>query len=109
MAYDEGLAERIRLHLGGQAGITEKPMFGGLSFLLDGNMSVGIVGEELCVRVGKDRHDELVAEPGARIMDFTGRPMKGWLFVAPEGFDSDADLAAWVGRGLEFAGSLPPK
>ncbi len=109
MAYDEGLAERIRDHLGDTPGITEKPMFGGLSFLLHGNMSVGIVGEELCVRVGKERHDELVSEPGARIMDFTGRPMQGWLFVAPEGFDDDADLAVWVSRGLDFAASLPPK
>ncbi len=106
MAYDEGLAERIRELLAEVDAITEKPMLGGLSFLLDGKMSVGIVGEELCVRVGKERHDEFVALEGARIMDFTGRAMKGWLFVSPEGFEADEDLAAWVKRGVEFAGSL---
>lgn len=109
MAYDEGLAERIRELLAEVDAITEKPMFGGLSFLLDGKMSVGIVGEELCVRVGKERHDELVAEPGARIMDFTGKPMRGWLFVAPDALDDDEGLASWVERGVEFAGSLPAK
>ncbi len=109
MAYDEGLAQRIRDRLASTGGITERAMFGGLSFLLNGNMAVGVVGEELCVRVGKDRHDALLAEPGARVMDFTGKPMRGWLFVGTDGCEADDDLAAWVGRGVAFAGSLPPK
>lgn len=109
MAYDEKLAERIRNCLEGVAGIEEKKMFGGLSFLLDGNMSVGVINDELMVRVGKDVHDELVELPGARIMDFTGRPMKGWLVVGGAGIADDGSLAAWVDRGTDYASNLPRK
>lgn len=109
MAYNEETAERLREELEVVADITEKRMFGGLSFLLSGNMAIGVVGDELCVRVGPEAFDEAVQLPGARIMDFTGRPMKGWVFVAPEGFADDNSLAAWVRRGTDFAGTLPPK
>ncbi len=109
MAYNEETAERLREELEAVADISEKKMFGGLSFLLGGNMAVGVVGDELCVRVGPEAFDEAVALPGARIMDFTGRPMKGWVFVAPEGFADEASLAAWAKRGTDFAGTLPPK
>jgi TfoX/Sxy family transcriptional regulator of competence genes len=109
MPYDEGLAERIRESLEGQPSISEKKMFGGLAFLLCGNMCVGVVNDELMVRVGPDAYNEALAQPHARRMDFTGRPMKGFVFVACEGFESDEDLESWIQRGVEFAISLPGK
>ena len=89
--------------------ISEKKMFGGLSFLLGGHMCVGIVGDELMVRVGADAHADALEQLHARPMDFTGRPMKGFVYVAAEGFESDADLREWIGRGVQFARDLPPK
>ena len=109
MAFDEALAERIRACLDGLAGIEEKKMFGGLSFLLNGNMSVGVIKDELMVRVGPDAFEAAVELPGARIMDFTGRPMKGWLVVGGMAIEDDGSLAGWVDRGTSFAGSLPEK
>lgn len=109
MAYNEALAEEIRTQLGGHSGLTEKQMFGGIAFMVNGNMAVGVSGDELMVRVGKDAHDEMVALPGARAFDKSGRPMRGWLSVAPEGFANEDDFGAWVGRGVAFAESLPPK
>ena len=109
MAYDEGLAQRVRELLAEQDGVSEKRMFGGLAFLIRGNMCVGIVKDSLMVRVGPDAYPRLVEEPHARRMDFTGRPMKGLLYVDPDGVESDADLRSWVGHGLAFAGSLPGK
>jgi hypothetical protein len=109
VAYDEALADRIREVLGGHPGIGERKMFGGLAFLLDGNMSVGIIGEELMVRVGPDAWADALAQPHAREMDFTGKSMKGFVYVGPDGVAEDEDLARWVDRGLDFAGSLPPK
>lgn len=84
-------------------------MFGGLAMLLHGNMAVGVHGESLIVRTDPAEQEALLAEPGARMFDLTGRPMKGWLLVEPEGFTEDEDLAKWVQRGIEFAHSLPPK
>lgn len=109
MAYDEGLAQRIREALDEREDVTEKKMFGGLCFLLGGNMALGIVKDELMVRVGPDAYATSLAQPHAREMDFTGRAMKGMVYVGTEGFDSDGDLEAWLGRGLAFAGSLPAK
>ncbi|HEY5888825.1 MAG TPA: TfoX/Sxy family protein [Acidimicrobiales bacterium] len=109
MAYDEGLAERIRDVLDGGPGIDERKMFGGIAFLLDGNMAVGIVGEELMVRVGPDAWADALAQPHVREMDFTGRSMKGFVYVSGAGIAEDADLATWVARGTDFAGSLLPK
>lgn len=109
MAFDEGLAERIRERVGPRMGVTEKKMFGGLCFLLDGNMCFGIVGSELMVRVGADAYDDALALPHAREMDFTGRSMRGFVFVEEDGFSEDEDLAAWMERGLAHASSLPPK
>jgi hypothetical protein len=109
MAYDEGLAQRIREALDERTDVTEKKMFGGLAFLVGGNMSVGIIGEELMVRVGPEVWAEALARPHVREMDFTGRPMKGFVYVGTEGFEDDADLAAWVARGVGFAASLPAK
>ena len=109
MAYDEGLAERVRERLAGEAGLQEKAMFGGIAFMLDGNMSVGVSREDLMVRVGPDGTDDALAQPHARLFDMTGRPMRGWILVAPEGVEDDEDLAAWVARGVAYARSLPPK
>ena len=109
MAYDEQLAERVRDQLADVHGITEKAMFGGVAFLLEGNMAVGLTGDELMVRVGRDDSDDALARPHTRPFDMTGRPMKGWILVAQEGLQDDDELRAWVRRGLDFAGSLAPK
>lgn len=109
MAYDEGLAQRLREAMQGTPGLTEKKMFGGLCFLLNGNMAFGITGEELMVRVGPLGWDEALAQPHAREMDFTGRSLKGFVYVAPSGFEDDDTLSSWVQRGAGFAGSLPAK
>ena len=109
MPFDEGLAQRIRERLEEQPGLSERRMFGGLAFLVNGNMAVGVVKGELMVRVGPEGHAAALQEPYARPMDFTKRPMKGFVFVAPPGFEEDADLSRWVERGLCFAASLPRK
>jgi TfoX/Sxy family transcriptional regulator of competence genes len=109
MAYDEGLAERLRDVLREQVGVTEKKMFGGLAFLWQGHMFCGIAGEDLMVRVGAERYEQALLEPHTQVMDFTGRPMKGYVYVEPEGYEADDDLKNWAHRGLEFVRSLPPK
>ena len=103
MPYDEGLAQRIRELLDDDPRIGEKRMFGGVAFLANGNMAIGIIRDELMVRVGRDAHDAAVALPHARAMDFTGRPMRGFVQVAPPGFAEDADLRAWLERGIACA------
>ena len=106
MAYDEELAARIREQLVGEAGLTEKKMFGGLAFLIGGNMAVAASGQGgLLVRVDPGESDELVASTDARPMEMRGREMAGWLRVDP----ADDELATWVERGVAFARSLPPK
>lgn len=109
MAYDEGLAQRLREALADENGLSERRMFGGIAFMLDGNMAVGVSGDELMVRTGPDRVDEVLAHPHARIFDMSGRPMNGWVLVAPPGTADDADLASWLELGASFARSLPPK
>jgi TfoX/Sxy family transcriptional regulator of competence genes len=109
MAYDEELADRVRAVLAGESGTGERRMFGGLCFLKDGKMTVGITGDELMVRVGPAAHDEALAQPGARVMDFTGRPMRGFVYVAAEALRDDDALAGWVRRGLSGAQDAPPK
>ncbi len=109
MAYDEQLADRIRRAAGDELGVGEKKMFGGLCFLLHGNMAFGVVGDELMVRVGPDAWAEALRQPHAREMDFTGRSMKGFVYVGVDGLAEDADLQAWLDRGVAFAGSLPAK
>jgi len=110
MAYDAALSERLRdLLTQMQPAFTEKAMFGGLSFLVHGNMCCGVVGDELIVRVGKGGAAEALEQPGARPMDFTGRPMAGWVTITPVGTGSDDSLARWVRRGLDFVGHLPVK
>jgi TfoX N-terminal domain len=109
MAYDEGLATRVREVLGEQPELVEKKMFGGLAFLLHGNMACGVRGEDLIVRVAAEAADAALGEPGTRPFDLTGRPMKGWLLVDADGHAEDDDLRRWVDRGLACANSLPPK
>ena len=106
MAYDEGLAQRVREALADKPGFSEKRMFGGLAFLLRGRMCVGIVGDELMVRVGPEAYAQLVREPHARTMDFTGRPMKGFVYVGCDGFESDAALQRWIAHGESGAMSV---
>ncbi len=108
MAYDEGLAQRIREVTGGDE-LTEKKMFGGLCFLKNGNMACGIIGDELMVRVGKEAYAECLALPHAREMNFTGRVSKGMVYVGADGLVGDGDLAEWVGRGVGYASGLPAK
>ena len=109
MAYDEGLAERIRSLLEDRRDVTEKAMFGGLAFLSPKGMFVGITGHDLMARVGPEAHAACLLMPHVRPMDFTGRPMKGYVFVSPEGTSRDADLAAFVTRSLAFVDTLPAK
>ncbi|OFW60993.1 MAG: RNA methyltransferase [Actinobacteria bacterium RBG_16_64_13] len=109
MAYDEGLAQRVREVLAEQPSVIEKSMFGGICFLLRGNMVAGVVNEDLMVRVGPEAHDDLVSRPDARPMDFTGKSLKGFVYVGPEGLDSDTELRRWIGYGVAYAGSLPGK
>ena len=109
MAFDQGLAERIRERLGADPAITEKRMFGGLAFLHHGNMAVGVTGDELMVRVGPDGTDAALARPGARLFDLGGRPMRGWVVVAATAIAEDSDLDAWIEEGRAFAAGLPPK
>lgn len=106
MAFNEGLAERVRSVLDGEADVTEKKMFGGLCFLLGGKMCCGITGEELMARVSRQGYAAALVRPHARPMDFTGTPLKGFIFVAPEGIDFDADLEAWVLEGVAVARAL---
>jgi len=109
MAFDSALAERIRKRLGKRAGLTEKKMFGGLAFLMRGNMCCGVHGSELIVRLDPAESDRALKQPHTRLFDISGRPMKGWMLVGPGGVATDADLGRWVERAAGYAGSLPPK
>jgi TfoX/Sxy family transcriptional regulator of competence genes len=109
MAYDEKLAQRLRGELGTLPGLAEKKMFGGICFLLGGNMACGVLGDDLIVRVGKTEYAASLAQPGARVFDFSGKPMAGWVTVAPAGYATEEDLARWVKLAIDFAGSLPAK
>ncbi len=109
MAYDEGLAARVRARLEDRRGYGEKKMFGGLCFLLNGNMACGISGDRLMARVGPDAWEEALSQPGAREMDFTGRSLKGFVYVDEDVLRDDAVLDRWIDRAAGFAGALPPK
>jgi hypothetical protein len=109
MAYDQGLAQRVRDVLSDAPATAEKKMFGGVAFLLNGNLSCGVLREDLIVRVGPEAYAAALGRPHARQFDITGRSMKGWVMVGPEGTETDAELERWVRQGLGFAASLPPK
>ena len=104
---DEAIAARIREQMASVAALSEKRMFGGLAFLVGGKMTIGVSKGELMVRADPDDYDELAARPGARPMDFTGRPMRGWLAVSPDGFASDEALAGWIDASLSYVMTLP--
>jgi TfoX/Sxy family transcriptional regulator of competence genes len=107
MAFNESLAERIRRGLARRKGIEEKKMFGGLGFLFNGNMLVGVWKDSLIVRLGPDEGDEALKEPHVSEFNVTGRSMKGWVLIAPEGVEDDDRLGAWLQRAAKFVGKLP--
>lgn len=109
MAYDEHLASRIRRALGREPGITEKKMFGGVAFLRHGHMFVGVAGNSLMARVGKELYQDSLDREDVRVMDFTGKPMAGYVFVDEPGLATDEALRFWINRCAGFAATLPPK
>lgn len=109
MPYDERLAERIRSVLERRRGISEKKMFGGLAFLVRGNMFCGVLGHDLMVRTGPAEYDAAIALPHAREMNLTGRPLRGLVYVDAAGVRTGSQLRSWVDRGLRFARGLPAK
>ncbi len=109
MSYNEGLVQRVREEMSGLPGYVEKKMFGGVGFMLQGNMACGVNGADLIVRVGPELYESALAEPHTKLFDMTGRPMKGWVVVIEEGYEAEADLKAWVKQGVEYALSLPAK
>ena len=109
MAYDECLAERVRRELTALEGVSERRMFGGLCFMVHRNMALGIDKDRLMVRVGPEGYEAALQKPHARPMDMTGRPMRGFVVVPPEGLATREELWDWVGQGVDYALSLPPK
>ena len=109
MAFDATLVKRIDSLLRRRRGITQKRMFGGLCFLVDGKMVCGVERDRMVVRVGPDRYDALLKEPHVKPMDFTGRPLRGFLYVLPEGLKRPAQLKRWVDTSFTYARSLPQK
>jgi len=109
MAYDRGLAQRVREVLATRPNISEREMFGGLAFLVDGKMFVGVRNSSLMARIGPERDQDALAMPHVRVMDFTGRPMKGYVYIDPPAITSDQDLKAWVLWCVEFVARLPEK
>ena len=109
MAYSEAAAQRLRAELGTLPRLTEKRMFGGIAFLIGGNMACGVNGDSLIFRVGAEHYAASLAQPGARVFDFSGKPMAGWVMVAPAGYASLDDLARWVSLAVAFAELLPAK
>jgi TfoX/Sxy family transcriptional regulator of competence genes len=109
MSYSKSLAARVRDVLAGRGGIVEKRMFGGVAFLLHGNMLVCVWNDSLIVRLGPDVGDRALSEPHVRPFDVTGRPMKGWVMVEPDGLDTDTQLRDWIERAVSFVQTLPAK
>ncbi len=109
MGYDKGLAERVRFLLEAKPGFREKKMFGGVCFLLRGNMACGILNDDLIVRAGPQKYGDLLKLPNTREFDITGKPMKGWVMVSKEGHRTNEKLAFWVEQGVAFTLKLPAK
>ncbi|UCD65661.1 MAG: TfoX/Sxy family protein [Deltaproteobacteria bacterium] len=109
MAYNEKLSQKVRALLQRTPGMEDKKMFGGVGFLVHGNMACGVLNDDLIVRVGPDEYKNALALPHTREFDITGRVMKGWVMVSSEGTRTDRELSAWVQRGILFAQSLPGK
>ena len=109
MAFDPGLAQRIREALGPRPDVGERHMFGGIAFMVGGHMAVGVVGDVLMARVGPQRYAGALQQPHVRPMDFTGKPLTGYVYVDPPGIAEDDALAAWVGTCAAFVATLPTK
>lgn len=109
MAFSESLAERIRSALAGKRGVAERRMFGGIGFLLNGNMLVGVWKNSLIARLGPEAGEKALAEDSIRPFDITGKAMKGWVLVEPDGIESDGQLRAWIERAMAFVKGLPGK
>ena len=109
MPFDESLAERVRRLLKRRRGVTERRMFGGICFMVGGNMACGVERDRLVIRTGPERYERAMKRPHARPMTFTGRPLKGFIYVDAPGFRSPAALKAWITLGADFAASLPKK
>jgi hypothetical protein len=109
MAYSKELAQRIQATLLGKSDVVQREMFGGIGFLLNGNMACGVIEDELIVRVGLEGYQDALISPFTETFDYTGYPMKGWIVVTPQGYEGDDDLITWVMKGVEFAESLPVK
>lgn len=109
MAYSEELGARIREAIGGRSHVSERKMSGGIAWLVGGNMAVGTLGEDLMVRLSHEDAEQALTEPHVGPMDFTGRPLRGFIKVEAAGIAADADLARWVDAGADHAASLPPK
>lgn len=109
MPYDQRLAARVRQALSGQSGVTERAMFGGIAFMVRGNMCCGVLKDDLVVRVGPAAHEAELARPHARDMDFTHKPMKGYLYISSKGTATAAAVRSRLGPALSFVAALPPK
>ncbi len=109
MTQDEILTERIRAELASLPGVVSKKMFGGVGFMLNGNMACGVHKGSLIVRVGPERYEASMKNPHTRPFDMTGKPMAGWVMVDPPGYEAEEDLKGWIRQGVEFARSLKPK
>ena len=109
MAYNEKLAERIRLRLKGTPGLSDKKMFGGVGFMIHGNMACGVHKQDMVVRLPDDESDAALKQAHVKVFDMTGRPMKGWVLVEPPGVSTDRTLHVWIDKSQAFAKSLPPK
>ncbi len=109
MAFSEALAERIRQRLARRKNVEEKKMFGGVGFLLNGNLLVGVWKDSLCVRLGPDQAEEALMEAHVKEFDITGRAMKGWVLVEPDGVEDDDQLKDWIEGAMKFVKALPAK
>ena len=109
MPYDENLAKQVSKTLAGISNLVEKRMFGGIGYLVNGNMACGVHKDCIIVRVGPEKYQAALEQPHTSVFDITGRPMTGWVMVAKDALHSEQDLGIWVRQGLDFASSLPPK
>ncbi len=109
MPFDEGVAQRLREIFADRTDVVEKKMFGGVAFMVSGNMCCGVLGQELMARVGPEQYIKALTEPYVREMDFTGKPLRGFVYVGVQGFAADEDLESWVGRCEQFVSTLSPK
>ena len=109
MAFSEALAGRIRQRLAPRKNVEEKKMFGGVGFLLNGNMLVGVWKDSLIARLGREEGDQALKEPHVKEFDITGRPMRNWVLVEPEGVEDDDQLSGWIQRAVKFVRALPPR